>query len=215
MKTDSELQQDVIEELKFEPAVDHSRIGVTAQDGIVTLSGYVPNTFRKAAAEKAAKRVAGVKAIAEEIEVRFLTDPKTTDAEIAERILLMFEWDVSIPEDLQIKVENGWVTISGETDFHYQKNAARKVAGKVAGVTGVSDLVTVCPQPSAFDVRDRIRQAFKRSSVLDASAIDIEIHGNKVKLGGKVRGWNERKAAEQAALSAPGVSEVEDNIVLA
>lgn len=215
MKTDSELQQDVIDELKFEPAIDHSRIGVTAKDGTVTLSGHVPNYFQKAAAEKAVKRVAGVKAIAEEIEVRFLTDPKTDDAEIAERILLMFEWDVSIPEDLQIKVENGWVTISGEADFHYQKKAARKAAGKVTGVTGISDLVTVRPQPSAFDVRDRIRQAFKRSSVLDASAIDIEIQGNKVKLGGKVRGWNERKAAEQAALSTPGVNEVEDNIVLA
>jgi osmotically-inducible protein OsmY len=214
MKSDSELQQDVIDELKFEPAVDHSRIGVTARDGIVTLTGYVPNYFQKAAAEKAVKRVEGVKAIAEEIEVRFLTDPGTNDAEIAERILLMFEWDVSIPEDLQIKVEKGWVTISGETDFYYQKKAARKAAGKVTGVTGISDLVTVRPQPTAFDVRDRIREAFKRSGTIDASAIDIQIQGNKVKLGGKVRGWNERKAAEQAALSAPGVNEVEDNIVL-
>ena len=215
MKSDSELQQDVIDELKFEPAVDHSRIGVTAMDGIVSLNGFVPNYMQKAAAEKAARRVAGVKAIAEEIEVRFLTDPKTNDAEIAERILLMFEWDAGIPEGLQVKVEKGWVTITGSVDSYYQKKSARKVAGKVPGVQGVTDLVEVRAHASAADVRDRIRQALRRSSLLDASAIEIEVTGNKVKLGGKVRGWNERKAAERAALSAPGVSAVEDNIVLA
>ena len=215
MKSDSELQQDVIDELRFEPAVDHSRIGVTAMDGIVTLTGFVPNYMQKAAAEKAARRVAGVKAIAEEIEVRFLTDPKTNDAEIAERILLMFEWDAGIPEDLQIKVEKGWVTITGTVDSYYQKKSARKAAGKVPGVQGVTDLVEVRPHASAADIRDRIRQALRRSSLLDAGAIDIEVKGTRVTLGGSVRGWNERKAAERAALSAPGVSAVEDNIVLA
>ena len=215
MTNDSDLQQDVIDELRFEPAVDHSRIGVTARDGIVTLTGFVPNYMQKAAAENAARRVAGVKAIAEEIEVRFLTDPETNDAEIAERILLMFEWDSSIPETLQVKVEKGWVTVTGTVDFYYQKKAARKVAGKAPGVKGVTDLIEVRAHPSAADVRERIRQAFKRSSLIDASAIDIEVDGSKVKLGGKVRGWNERKAAERAAFSAPGVSDVEDNIVLA
>ena len=216
MKTDSELQQDVLDELKFEPEVDHAQIGVTAHNGVVTLSGYVPNYVQKVATEKAARRVAGVKAVAQEIEVRFMNDPKTNDSEIAERILTTFSWDVTVPRDkLTVKVEDGWVTLTGEVDWYYQKKAARKAAGRVLGVVGVSDLIAVRERASAYDVRKRIGEAFKRSSTIDANAIDIQIEGNKVKLSGKVRGWNERKAAERAALSAPGVSEVEDNIVLA
>ncbi|MGZ8999088.1 MAG: BON domain-containing protein [Allosphingosinicella sp.] len=216
MKTDSQLQQDVLDELNFEPQVDHERIGVIARNGVVTLTGFVPTFVQKAAAEKATRRVAGVKAIAEEIEVRFQSDPKTTDAEIAERILFMLEWDVSIPEDkLQVKVEHGWATLTGEVEWYYQKKAARKAAAKVPGVMGVTDLITLSLRASAHDVRQRIIDAFKRSGSIDANAIDVQVDGGTVRLGGKVRGWNERKVAERAALSTPGVSQVEDNIVLA
>jgi osmotically-inducible protein OsmY len=216
MKTDSQLQRDVMDELKWEPQVDHSQIGVTAKDGVVTLTGFVPAYSQKLAAERAARRVHGVKAIAEEIEIRFAFDPKTSDAEIAQRILDIFKWDVTIPDDkLKVKVEHGWVTLSGEVEWHYQKEGARKAAGKISGVKGVTDMITVEPRASAYDVRERIMAAFKRSSTIDANSIDVAVDGSTVKLSGRVHGWNERKTAENAAWAAPGVTRVEDNIVLA
>jgi osmotically-inducible protein OsmY len=216
MKTDSELQRDVMDELKFEPRIDHSQIGVTAKSGVVTLTGFVPSYAQKVAAEHAARRVKGVKAIAEEIEIRFPSDPKTSDAEIAQRILDVFAWDVTIPnEKIKVKVERGWVTLTGEVEWHYQKDTAQKAAGKIAGVKGISNLIEVHAQPSTVDVHDRIMSAFKRSSTLDASAINIAVEGSTVKLSGRVHGWNERKIAENAAWSAPGVTKVEDNILFA
>jgi osmotically-inducible protein OsmY len=132
MKTDSQLQRDVMDELVWEPRVDHAHIGVAAKDGVVTLSGFVSNYAQKMAAEKAAKRVQGVRAIAEEIQVRFASDPKTSDAEIAERILDLFKWDVTIPDDkISVKVERNWVTLSGKTDWNYQKDAAKRAAGRI------------------------------------------------------------------------------------
>lgn len=216
MKSDSELQRDVLDELRWDPKVDHSQIGVTAKNGVVTLSGFVPTYAEKVAAEKAARRVEDVRAIAEEIEVRFASDPKTSDTEIAQRILDTFAWDVTIPDDkLDVKVEHGWVTLTGTVDWHYQKEATQKAAGKISGVKGISNLIEVQARPSVADVKDRIMAAFKRSSVVDASTINVMIDGNTVKLGGRVHGWNERQVAEHAAWSAPGVTKVEDNIVFA
>ena len=216
MKTDSELQQNVLEEFKYEPMVDHSQIGVTAKDGVITLTGFVPNYAQKAAAEKAARRVMGVRAIAEEIEVRFDTDPKTSDAEIAGRIVDIFKWDVFVRnEKIDVKVEHGWVTLSGAVEWNYQKETAKTVAGRITGVRGVTNLTTVRARTSAYDVRERITAAFKRSSTLDSSAINIAVTGGTVKLSGRVHGWNERKVAENAAWSAPGVTKVEDDIAFA
>ncbi len=216
MKSDSELQRDVMDELKWDPRVDHAQIGVTAKGGVVTLSGFVPTYAEKMAAEKAARRVKGVRAIAEEIEVRFASDPKTADAEIAKRILDSFAWNVTVPDDrLTVKVERGWVTLGGKVDWHYQKVAAHKVAGKIGGVKGIGNLIEVQSRPSVTDVRDRIMAAFKRSSVVDASHINVLVDGSTVTLGGKVQGWNERQVAERAAWSAPGVTRVDDNIILA
>ena len=216
MKTDSQLQHDVLEELKWEPQVDHSQIGVTARNGVVTLTGFVPNYAQKVAAETAARRVSGVKAIAQDIEVRFASDPKTSDGEIAQRILDVFRWDVTIPDDkFGVKVEHGFVTLTGKADWNYQKQAAAKAAGRISGVKAVSNLIEVAPRPSSYDVRERIMAAFKRSSTIDAGAINISVDGGTVKLSGSVHGWNERKVAENAAWSAPGVTRVEDNIVLA
>jgi osmotically-inducible protein OsmY len=216
MKTDSQLQSDVIAELKWDPKVDHSHVGVTAKDGVVTLSGFVPSYAEKIAAEKAARRVIGVKAIAEEIEVRFASDPKTSDGEIAQRILDLFTWDTTLPSDkLQVKVEKGWVTLTGETEWQYQRSDAHKLAGRISGVKGVMNLIEVASRPSSTDLRDRIAAAFERSSMLDAKSLDVAVVGHKVKLSGTVHGWNERRIAEAAAWSAPGVTEVEDNIVLA
>jgi osmotically-inducible protein OsmY len=216
MKTDSQLQDDVMEELKYEPRVDHAHIGVTAQDGIVTLTGYVPNYSQKISAEQAVRRVSGVKGIAEEIKVRFPSDPKTTDAEIAKRILDMLDWNTTLPRKVfNVKVEQGWVTLSGKVEWNYQKQSAFKSASKVAGVKGITNQIEVRVQPAAPDIRKRIVDAFQRSSAIDANSINVVVENNTVKLSGKVRGWNERKVAESAAWLVPGVTRVEDNIILA
>lgn len=216
MKTDSQLQHDVLEELKFTPEVDHSHIGVAAKNGIVTLTGFVPNYLQKSAAERAAARVRGVKAIAEEIEVRFASDPKTSDAEIAERILSMIEWDVSLAADkIKVKVEKGWVTLTGTVDWNFQRDAARRAASRITGVKSVLNNIAVTHKPTSFDVREKIVAALKRSSAIDARNIDISVDGGAVKLKGEVHGWNERRIAEQAAWSVPGVTRVQDEIVFA
>ena len=215
-KTDSQLQHDVIAELEWEPSVDHAVIGVAVNDGVVTLSGFVKSYPEKMAAEKATRRVAGVKAIAEEIKVRFASDPKTADHEIAKRILDMFAWNVSIPDQqIMVKVEHGWVTLTGTVDLFYQSNEARKAAGRVTGVIGVSNLLEVKKLPAAFDIKDRIMAAFKRQANLDAGSVTVVTDGGTVKLGGRVKAWNERGIAERAAWAAPGVTKVEDNIVVA
>jgi osmotically-inducible protein OsmY len=216
MKTDSQLQHDVMEELKWDPKVEHSRIGVAAREGVVTLTGFVPNYAQKLAAEKAARRVFGVRGVAQEIEVRFADDPKTSDAEIAGRILDIFKWDVTIPDQrLTVKVEHGWVTLSGQVDWNFEKAAAYKAASRIGGVKAIANMIEVRAKASAIDLRERIEAAFKRSSEVDANAIAIRVDGSKVKLTGRVHGWNERRIAENAAWSAPGVTEVEDDIVLA
>ena len=215
MKSDSQLQRDVMDELRWEPRVAHEHIGVAASNGVVTLTGFVPNYAQKYAAEKAARRVAGVKAIAEEIQVRFASDPKTSDTEIAERILNMLRWDVTVPDDIKVKVEQGLVTLTGQVDWNFQKLAAARSAGRISGVKDVIDLIVVKPRASPSDIRERIMSAFKRSSTVDAGAIDIKVDGGTVKLSGRVKGWNERKVAENAAWAAPGVTKVEDNIILA
>lgn len=216
MKTDSQLQKDVVEELSWAPDVEHGHIGVAANDGVITLTGHVPNYAMKIAAERAARRVHGVKAVAQDIEVRFASDPKTSDDEIAQRILSLFSWVVSIPDDkIQVKVEKGYVTLTGEVDWNYQKQAAWKAAGRISGVTGVMSNITVRERPTAFDIRERIIAALKRSAEIDAKSIDVRVDGSTVKLGGSVHAWNERRIAEAAAWAAPGVLRVEDNIVLA
>jgi osmotically-inducible protein OsmY len=215
-KTDSQLQHDVIAELEWEPSVDHADIGVAVNDGVVTLSGFVKTYPEKMAAEKAARRVAGVRAIAEDIKVRYASDPKTADHEIAKRILDMFAWSVSVPDDqIKVKVEHGYVTLSGTVDWHYQSDEARKLAGKVTGVIGVHNLIEVKKLPSAFDVKSRIMAAIKRQADFDAAAVTVRTDGDKVFLGGKVKAWADRKVAEQAAWAAPGVTRVIDDIVVA
>ncbi|WP_232476365.1 BON domain-containing protein [Flavisphingomonas formosensis] len=214
-KSDNEIQRDVMAELEWEPRVSPADIGVAVNDGVVTLSGYVKTYPEKIAAEKAARRVIGVRALAEEIKVRFPSDPKTADHEIAKRILDIFAWDVTIPDKaINVKVEKGWVTLSGTVDWYYQSEGARKAAGKVTGVIGVSNLITVNKLPHASDIKERIMAAFKRQADLDATTVTVETDGATVKLGGKVKAWMERGIAERAAWAAPGVTKVEDNIMI-
>lgn len=209
------MQEDVMNELQWEPRVEHTHIGVAAKDGVITLSGYVASFAEKLAAEKAASRVKGVRGLAEEIEIRLPSEAKTTDPEIAKRIADMFDWSAQIPKGwISVKVEHGWVTLSGQVDGHFQRKSAYDLASRISGVKGVSNLVEVKAVPSPYDVRERIIAAFKRNADLDAQTITVTAEGNTVKLSGKVHAWYERQIAERAAWAAPGVNRIEDNIAV-
>lgn len=215
MKSDSQLQQDVMDELQWEPRIDHANIGVAAKDGVITLSGFVGSYAEKIAAEKVACRVKDVRGLAEEIEVRLPGDAKTADPEIAKRIADMFEWSALVSKHkIGIKVEDGWVTLSGAVDGYYQRKAAGELVSRISGVRGVSNRIEIKSAPSPADVKDRILAAFRRNADLDASAITVTADGSTIRLGGKVHARYERQIAEQAAWSAPGVSRVEDNILV-
>jgi osmotically-inducible protein OsmY len=216
MKTDAQLQSDVMAELAWEPGVDHADIGVAVNDGVVTLSGFVKTYAEKLAAEKVARRVSGVNAIAQEIRVRFASDPKLADHEVAKRIVDIFNWDATIPADrIAVKVERGWVTLSGSTDWYYQREGAQKAAGRVHGVVGIKNLIEVRRHAVAQDVRTRIADAIKHAADVDAASVSVLADGSKVTLTGKVKSWHERQVAERAAWSAPGVTAVDDRITVA
>jgi osmotically-inducible protein OsmY len=213
MTSDLQLRQDVLDELEFEPAVNAAHIGVAVHAGVVTLSGFVPNYAEKLAAERAVRRVKGVKAIAEEIEVRLPSDKKTADDEIARRAVDILKWWVGVPaERIGITVENGVVILTGDVDAAFQRADAEAAIHKLTGVVGVSNLIRVGPPVEASAVRQKIEKALQRNAQLDASRIIIETAGGKVVLRGKVRAWYERGLAEQAAWAAPGVTQVEDHI---
>ena len=213
MDKDRVLQRKVMAELEWEPACESADIGVAVVDGVVTLNGYVQSYAEKLAAERAVRRVAGVDAIAEELKVRYPSDAKTADHEIARRILDMFAWNSLIPQDkIQVKVEHGWVTLTGEVKWHYQSAEAKRVAAQISGVTGMTNSIKIENHVSIGDVRKRIEDAFERQADLDARSVTIAVDGNRVTLGGHVSAWFERKAAERAAWAAPGVTQVVDRI---
>lgn len=215
MDKDRVLQRKVMAELEWEPACESADIGVAVVDGVVTLNGYVQSYAEKLAAERAVRRVAGVDAIAEELKVRYPSDAKTADHEIAKRIVDMFAWNSLIPQDkIQVKVEHGWVTLTGEVKWHYQSAEAKRVAAQISGVTGMTNSIKIENHVSAGDVRKRIEDAFERQADLDARSVTIAVDGNKVTLGGHVNAWFERKAAERAAWAAPGVTQVIDRIAI-
>jgi osmotically-inducible protein OsmY len=204
-------------ELEWEPSFDAAHIGVTAKNGVVTLSGFVDSYAAKAAAERAAGRVQGVKAIAEEIEVRLPAQQKHADDEIAERTVRILAWDVEVPnERIQVKVEHGVVTLTGDVNYQFQRAAAESAVRRLGGTRGVINLIRVVPAavPSMDPdiVRQRIENALRRSAEIEASHIDVGVEGGKVTLRGQVRTWFERSVAEHAAWGAPGVTEVKDEL---
>jgi len=213
-RSDNSLRDDVLLELKWDPKISSaSDIAVAVKDGVVTLSGFVPSFWEKDAAEKAAKRVYGVKGVANDIQVKLFW--QRTDPEIARAAVRELESHVSIPADrIKVTVKDGWVTLEGTVDWEYQKSLAQSAMKKLKGVSGVTNKIQVTPKASAAEVKSKIEEALRRSAELDARRITVEIEGSTVKLYGSVSSWAERDEAERAAWSAPGTTMVENHILV-
>jgi len=212
MSDDKRLKQAVLDELQWEPSVNAAHIGVTAKDGVVTLMGHVENFAEKSAAERAARRVKEVRAVAEEIEVRLPFSVKHGDEEIASAAASRLQWDSAVPKGaVKVKVEKGWVTLTGDVDWHYQQDAAASDVRGLWGVIGVSNEIAIKPKPNTSNIRDKIMVALDRSW-FDPATINVTAQGGKVTLTGEVDSWYERDEAGSAAWAAPGTTSVQNDI---
>ncbi|MGB8706269.1 MAG: BON domain-containing protein [Gillisia sp.] len=213
MKTDVEIRNDVLDELAWQPTIDETEIGVIVKDGIVTLTGTVDSYAKKLAAENAVKSVKGVKAVAEDIEVKYGTSFKRSDADIAKAVISALEWNSSVPEEkVRIKVDDGWVYLTGEVQWAYQKDSAKRAVENLLGVRGVSNSITLKQATEPFQIKERIKKALERSADLEANNILVSVDGHKVKLRGKVHSLTEKDEARKAAYYAPGVYEVDNEL---
>ena len=213
VKTDEEIQKDVLAELKWDARIQPNEIGVSVKDGIVTLTGWVDSYLKKWSAEDVAHRVDGVKGIANDIEVKLATE--RTDPDIAAAAVHALEWDAFVPSDkVQVTVSKGWVTLRGEVEWQYQREDAERVVRRLAGVKGVTNLIIVKPRATASELKKKIEDALVRNAEIDANKITVEVQGSKAILKGSVRAWAEREEAERVAWSAPGITEVENRITL-
>lgn len=190
MKTDLKLKNDVLAELEWEPSINASEIGVAVSKGVVTLTGYVGTYSEKLAAEKAALRVDGVKAVAQEIQVKVSGSLMRTDEDIAESALNRLKWAADVPDEkIKVKVENGWITLNGHVNWNYQREAAKNAVKDLVGVRGVSNLISIDVIAEPFGIKDKIRQAFERNALIDADNVTVKIEGKKAILSGNVRSW--------------------------
>jgi len=213
---DKQLRQNVLDELEFEPSVDAAHIGVAVDDGVVTLSGHVSSYFEKLAAEQAVRKIKGVRAIAQEIEVRYPSDKKTADDEIAKRALSVIEWHAMIPQGaVKVTVQKGLVILAGEVSWQYQKKTAEDAVRKLSGITGVINNISLKPTASVSDVKKKIEGALARHAHIEADAIRVNVRdGSKVMIEGKVESWEQREAVEDAVWSVAGVQSVDDRLTI-
>jgi osmotically-inducible protein OsmY len=213
MKTDAQIQKDVMQELTWDASVTHEHIGVAVQDGVVTLSGTVPSYIEKSAAEKAAQRIAGVKAVVEKIDVKLPGSLERDDQDIARAIIDQFRWHSQVPQDLvKVSVRNGWVDLTGEVEWDFQRSAAEAAVRGLLGVKGIVNKIAIkarAIQPAV--IKSKIEEALKRAAEREADRIGIEILGTRVILSGKVRSFAELRDVKGAAWSAPGVTSVDDH----
>jgi osmotically-inducible protein OsmY len=211
IRTDQEIQTDVLAELRWDSSVQASEIGVAVKDGVVTLTGTVDTYLKKWRAEEAAHRVSGVTAVANDITVRTLGE--RTDADIAAAAVNALKWNSSVPaEKIQVTVDKGWITLKGEVEWQYQKEEVERAVRRLWGVKGVSNLIVVKPLASPTDLKKKIEDALVRSASVDANNITVEVQGSKAILKGKVRSWAEKQEAERTAWLAPGITSVDNQI---
>jgi len=215
MKSDKQLQQDVMDDLRWDPSIDASKIGVAASNGVISLTGTVPSYFQKQNAERIIKRVAGVRAVANDIEVHLPSSTEKTDSDIAQAALNALKWDTSVPdENVKVSITKGWVTLEGNVDWNYQRESCEKVVEKLLGVKGVTNRLVVAPHAKSRDVKNEIKAALHRYAELEARNIEVDSADSSVTLRGQVRSWAERREAETAAWMAPGVTQVKNEIIV-
>jgi osmotically-inducible protein OsmY len=215
MKSDKQLQHDVLAELEWEPSVEASQIGVAATDGVITLTGQVGTYLEKTKAEEVSKRVYGVRAVANDIAVKIGGQHARTDAEIATAALNSLKWDADVDDEkLKIAVRDGWVTLEGQATWKYQADAAERDVRVLTGVRGVTNKISVVSPVRTADVQKKIEEAFRRSAEVDARRVEVHATDGRIVLRGNVRSWAERAEAQQAAWAAPGVVNVENNLIV-
>ena len=213
---DKLLRRSILDELEFDPRIESSTVGVATDDGVVTLSGHVSSYVEKIAVENAARRVRGVRALADELEVRYPNEKKTADDELAKRAVKILEWYDLIPcHAIQITVQRGWIVLSGQVMWQYQKQAAERAVRKLSGIAGVVNNIVIKPAVSSPEVKKKIEDALARHAKIEAQDITVTVRdGNKVSLEGKVDSWEERQSVENAAWSVAGVQSVDDRLTV-
>lgn len=214
-RTDTEIHKDIVAELKWEPSLRDDDIAVAVSDGVVTLAGYVDSYADKWKAESVVSKIKGVKAVANDLTVKLPSSSERTDPDIARAAVDALKWNISVPQDrIKVKVEKGWITLEGDVDWYYQKEAAERAVRYLTGAKGVSNLITLRARPAASDVKQKIRDTLQRGAAFDADRITVEVEGNRAILRGTVRSYAEMRDAERAAKNAPGIAEVDNRLTV-
>lgn len=214
-RSDSDIRKDILEEVEWEPSLRHDDVAIAVRDGVVTLGGFVDSYADKWRAERVVSGIRGVKAIANEIQVKLPSGSTRADPDIARAALDALAWNITVPADrVKVKVENGWITLEGDVDHYFQKESAERSVRYLTGVKGVSNLIKIRAPATAADVKQKIRKALERGAKFDAEHITVEVVGDKVILRGTVRSYAESRDAERAAWNAPGVTQVDNKLTI-